>query len=97
VESYDPDRKIASGNPDDGGSPSRGYGLRRGASRAQCCAGCMGRRSSRPRGRGLWAIVPAFAVGRTQELIYYFHQLTRQGRFCHLNIFVDSPMATGIV
>src|SRR5690606_1046594 len=26
-------------------------------------------------------IVPAFAVGRTQELIYYFHHLTRQGRF----------------
>lgn len=39
-------------------------------------------------------IVPAFAVGRTQELIYYFHHLTRQGRFRHLNIFIDSPMAT---
>lgn len=41
-------------------------------------------------------IVPAFAVGRTQELIYYFHHLTRQGRFRHLNIFVDSPMATAV-
>jgi len=39
-------------------------------------------------------IVPAFAVGRTQELIYYFHHLTRLGRFRHLNIFIDSPMAT---
>lgn len=39
-------------------------------------------------------IVPAFAVGRTQELIYYFHHLTRRGRFRHLNIFIDSPMAT---
>jgi metallo-beta-lactamase family protein len=41
-------------------------------------------------------IVPAFAVGRTQELIYYFHHLTRQGRFRHLNIFIDSPMATAV-
>ncbi len=41
-------------------------------------------------------IIPAFAVGRTQELIYFFHELTRQGRFKNLNIFVDSPMATEV-
>lgn len=41
-------------------------------------------------------VVPAFAVGRTQELIYYFHHLTRQGRFRHLNIFIDSPMAAAV-
>lgn len=41
-------------------------------------------------------IVPAFAVGRTQELIYYLHCLARQGRFGHLDIFVDSPMATAV-
>lgn len=39
-------------------------------------------------------IIPAFAVGRTQELIYLFYQLTRLGRFKDLNIYVDSPMAT---
>ncbi|MCW8828482.1 MAG: MBL fold metallo-hydrolase [Gammaproteobacteria bacterium] len=39
-------------------------------------------------------IIPAFAVGRTQEIIYYLHQLTRQGRLHDINIFVDSPMAT---
>lgn len=39
-------------------------------------------------------IVPAFAVGRTQELIYHLHQLTRRGRLRDLDIFVDSPMAT---
>lgn len=39
-------------------------------------------------------IVPAFAVGRTQEIIYSLHQLTRAGRLRDLNIFVDSPMAT---
>lgn len=41
-------------------------------------------------------IVPAFAVGRTQELIYHLHQLTEQGRLNHLNIFVDSPMAVAV-
>lgn len=39
-------------------------------------------------------IIPAFAVGRTQEIIYSLHQLTRQGRLRGLNLFVDSPMAT---
>jgi metallo-beta-lactamase family protein len=38
-------------------------------------------------------IIPAFAVGRTQEIIYLFYQLTRQGRLRDLNIYVDSPMA----
>jgi metallo-beta-lactamase family protein len=41
-------------------------------------------------------IVPAFAVGRTQELIYHLHQLTEQGHLSHLNIFVDSPMAVAV-
>jgi metallo-beta-lactamase family protein len=39
-------------------------------------------------------IVPAFAVGRTQEILYHLHRLTRQGRLSGLQIFVDSPMAT---
>lgn len=39
-------------------------------------------------------IIPAFAVGRTQEIIYYIHELTRQGRLKNLNVYVDSPMAT---
>lgn len=38
-------------------------------------------------------IVPAFAVGRTQEVLYQLHRLTREGRLHNLNIFVDSPMA----
>ncbi|WP_417619461.1 MBL fold metallo-hydrolase [Parasphingorhabdus sp.] len=38
-------------------------------------------------------IIPAFAVGRTQELIYYFHHLTCEGRLNNLSIFLDSPMA----
>ncbi len=39
-------------------------------------------------------IIPAFAVGRTQEILYLFNDLTRQGRFHNLNITVDSPMAS---
>jgi metallo-beta-lactamase family protein len=39
-------------------------------------------------------IIPAFAVGRTQEILYYFNQLTRQKRLRPVRIFVDSPMAT---
>jgi metallo-beta-lactamase family protein len=39
-------------------------------------------------------IIPAFAVGRTQEIIYFLQELTRQGRFKNLTVYVDSPMAT---
>jgi len=41
-------------------------------------------------------IVPAFAVGRTQELIYYLYHLTRIGRVNNLNVFLDSPMAQSV-
>lgn len=44
-------------------------------------------------------IIPAFAVERTQELIYYFHQLVDKKIIPEIPIFVDSPMAvnaTGI-
>ncbi len=41
-------------------------------------------------------VIPAFAVGRTQEIIYYLSDLTRQGRLKGLKIFVDSPMATEV-
>jgi len=38
-------------------------------------------------------IVPAFAVGRTQEILYQLHRLAREGRLQDLTIYVDSPMA----
>lgn len=39
-------------------------------------------------------IIPAFAVGRTQEIIYLLVEMYRQGRLPKMNIYVDSPMAT---
>jgi metallo-beta-lactamase family protein len=50
--------------------------------------------------RGGKLIVPAFAVGRTQELVYRLHQLVESRDISpHLPIYVDSPLAidaTGI-
>lgn len=39
-------------------------------------------------------IIPAFAVGRTQEILYLLVDLYRQGRLPTMDIYVDSPMAT---
>lgn len=38
-------------------------------------------------------IVPAFAVGRTQELVYALHELTDTGQVPPIDIYVDSPLA----
>ena len=38
-------------------------------------------------------IIPAFAVERTQELVYYFHLLVEEGDIPDIPIYVDSPMA----
>jgi metallo-beta-lactamase family protein len=39
-------------------------------------------------------VIPSFAVGRTQELLYYLADLRRQGRIPAADVYVDSPMAT---
>ena len=39
-------------------------------------------------------IIPAFAVGRTQEVVYMLADLVRRERLAPLKIYVDSPMAT---
>ncbi len=41
-------------------------------------------------------IIPAFAVGRTQEVIFVLARLVRQGRVGRLDIVVDSPMASAV-
>ena len=38
-------------------------------------------------------IIPAFAVGRTQHLVYSLHRLTEEKLIPELPIFVDSPLA----
>ena len=44
--------------------------------------------------RGGVLLVPAFAVGRTQLLLYYIHQLKAKKEIPDIPVFVDSPMAT---
>ena len=38
-------------------------------------------------------IIPAFSVGRTQQIVYTLHQLTCDGRLPKVPIFVDSPLS----
>ncbi len=38
-------------------------------------------------------IIPSFAVGRTQTLLYYFYKLWKAGRIDDVPIVVDSPLA----
>jgi metallo-beta-lactamase family protein len=44
-------------------------------------------------GRGGPLLIPAFAVGRTQELVYHIRELEDAGRIPVLPVRVDSPMA----
>lgn len=41
-------------------------------------------------------IIPAFALGRAQEIIYILHKLTDKKIIPQIKIFVDSPMAINI-
>jgi metallo-beta-lactamase family protein len=43
--------------------------------------------------RGGKLLIPAFAVGRTQELVYDLHALARAGRIPEIPIYIDSPLA----
>jgi metallo-beta-lactamase family protein len=41
-------------------------------------------------------MIPAFTVGRTQNLLFYVHELMRTGQIPHLPIYIDSPMAISV-
>lgn len=43
--------------------------------------------------RGGRVLIPAFALGRTQEVVYDLHALWRADRIPEIPIFVDSPLA----
>ncbi|KTC67935.1 metallo-beta-lactamase [Legionella birminghamensis] len=44
--------------------------------------------------RGGSIVIPSFAVGRTQSLLYYLHELKSKKEIPDIPVFVDSPMAT---
>ncbi len=44
--------------------------------------------------RGGTIVIPAFAVGRAQSLMYYIYTLKAAGRIPHVPVYLDSPMAT---
>lgn len=43
--------------------------------------------------RGGVLIIPAFAVGRTQSLLFYFRKLMKEDKIPDVPVYIDSPMA----
>ena len=43
--------------------------------------------------RGGSVVIPAFAVGRAQSLLFHLSELRKEGRIGHVPIYLDSPMA----
>jgi metallo-beta-lactamase family protein len=48
---------------------------------------------NRTTARGGTVVIPAFAVGRAQSLLYHLEQLSAAGRLRNVPVFLDSPMA----
>lgn len=46
--------------------------------------------------RGGTVLIPSFAYGRTQELLYVIHDIYNSGDVPRLPVYVDSPLATDI-
>lgn len=42
------------------------------------------------------SVIPSFAVGRTQMILYYLHRLQKLGAIPTIPIYVDSPMAIDV-
>src|SRR6202142_408076 len=49
-----------------------------------------------PFSRGGNVIIPSFALGRTQDLLFILNKLVREGRLFRINVYIDSPLAEGI-
>lgn len=41
-------------------------------------------------------VIPAFSVGRTQELVYVLHKLSVAGKIDNLPVYVDSPLSINV-
>ena len=46
--------------------------------------------------RGGTAVIPAFAVGRTQSLMLHIWRLMKQGKLPQVTMYLNSPMATSV-
>lgn len=46
--------------------------------------------------RGGKIIIPAFSVGRTQDVVYSLFRLSEAGRLPKIPVYVDSPLATNV-
>ena len=46
--------------------------------------------------RGGSVIIPAFAVGRAQEILYYLHRLKDEGTIPDVPVYLNSPMAADV-
>jgi len=46
--------------------------------------------------RGGKVIIPAFAVGRTQEIVFRLDELSNEGKLPPIPVFVDSPLAVNV-
>jgi metallo-beta-lactamase family protein len=53
----------------------------------------LGEIVDRVRRRGGKVIIPAFSVGRTQNIVYALHRLIDRGKLPQLPVFVDSPLS----
>jgi len=38
-------------------------------------------------------VIPAFSLGRTQQVLYFLHELSQSGKLPRMPVFVDSPLA----
>jgi metallo-beta-lactamase family protein len=56
----------------------------------------LGETVRRVAARGGKVLIPAYAVGRAQELVYSLHRLYRAGQIPELPIYVDSPLAVDV-
>ncbi len=43
--------------------------------------------------RGGNVLIPAFAVGRTQDILFMLNKLTREGKLRNIEVYIDSPLA----